>query len=50
MPTCTGGPCGRTSGEQGFTRPVRTVIDCARTYPYDEALCVADSALRGAAT
>lgn len=32
--------------EHGFTRPVRTVIDCARTYPYDEALCVADSALR----
>lgn len=31
---------------QGFTTPVRTVIDCARTYAYDEALCVADSALR----
>ena len=31
---------------EGFTTPVRTVIDCARTYAYDEALCVADSALR----
>ena len=30
----------------GVTRPVPTVIACARTYPYDEALCVADSALR----
>jgi very-short-patch-repair endonuclease len=37
--------------ERGVTGPVRTVIDCARTYPYDEALCVADSALRtGAVT
>lgn len=26
--------------------PVRTVIDCARTLPFDEALAVADSALR----
>jgi hypothetical protein len=32
--------------EQGVTRPVRTVVDCARHHPYDEALCVADSALR----
>ncbi|KRF02664.1 hypothetical protein ASG88_04645 [Nocardioides sp. Soil777] len=31
---------------EGFATPVRTVIDCARTYAYDEALCVADSALR----
>ena len=30
----------------GVTRPVPTVIACARAYPYDEALCVADSALR----
>ncbi len=30
----------------GVTRPVKTVIDCARAYAYDEALCVADSALR----
>ena len=29
-----------------LTSPVRTVIDCARSLPYDEALCVADSALR----
>lgn len=28
------------------TSPVDTVIDCARTYDYDVALCVADSALR----
>lgn len=28
------------------TRPVRTVIDCARALPFDEALAVADSALR----
>lgn len=31
---------------QGVTDPVRTVIDCARTLPFDEALAVADSALR----
>lgn len=30
----------------GITEPVRTVIDCARTLPFDEALAVADSALR----
>lgn len=28
------------------TRPARTVIDCARALPFDEALAVADSALR----
>ncbi len=28
------------------TAPVQTVIDCARQLPFDEALCVADSALR----
>ena len=27
------------------TTPVRTVLDCARRLPFDEALCVADSAL-----
>lgn len=31
---------------RGVTRPVRTVIDCSRAYPYDQALSVADSALR----
>jgi len=31
---------------RAVTTPVRTVIDCARTLPFDEALCVADSALR----
>lgn len=30
----------------GVTEPVRTVVDCARDLPLDEALCVADSALR----
>ncbi|MFC7490092.1 MULTISPECIES: DUF559 domain-containing protein [unclassified Knoellia] len=28
------------------TSPLRTVLDCARTLPFDEALAVADSALR----
>jgi len=31
---------------EGVTSPVQTVIDCARTYPFDVALCVVDSALR----
>jgi len=31
---------------QGVTSKAWTVIDCARTLPYDEALAVADSALR----
>jgi hypothetical protein len=31
---------------RGVTRPVETVIGCARAYDFDEALCVADSALR----
>jgi very-short-patch-repair endonuclease len=30
----------------GVTNPLRTVIDCARHLPFDEALAVADSALR----
>ena len=30
----------------GVTSPVRTVVDCARRLPFDEALAVADSALR----
>lgn len=30
----------------GVTSPLRTVIDCARKLPFDEALAVADSALR----
>jgi very-short-patch-repair endonuclease len=30
----------------GVTAPLRTVIDCARALPFDEALAVADSALR----
>jgi len=30
----------------GVTSPVRTVLECARRLPFDEALAVADSALR----
>lgn len=30
----------------GVTTPLRTVIDCARHLPFDEALAIADSALR----
>lgn len=30
----------------GVTTPVQTVVDCARAYDVDVALCVADSALR----
>lgn len=30
----------------GVTTPLRTVLDCARVLPFDEALAVADSALR----
>lgn len=32
--------------QRDVTRPVETVIGCARDYPFDVALCVADSALR----
>ncbi|MGW5238656.1 endonuclease domain-containing protein [Monashia sp. NPDC004114] len=32
--------------EAGVTSPLRTVIDCARSFPLDEALAIADSALR----
>ena len=32
--------------ESGVTTPLRTVVDCARALPFDEALTVADSALR----
>lgn len=32
--------------QAGMTAPLRTVLDCARDLPYDEALAVADSALR----
>ncbi len=30
----------------GITSPLRTVVDCARLLPFDEALAIADSALR----
>ncbi|HEY5483150.1 MAG TPA: DUF559 domain-containing protein [Propionibacteriaceae bacterium] len=30
----------------GVTHPLRTVLDCARVLPFDEALALADSALR----
>ncbi len=33
----------------GVTSPLRTVIDCARHLPFDEALAIADSALRSGA-
>ena len=33
----------------GVTSPLRTVVDCARTEPFDAALAVADSALRAGA-
>lgn len=33
----------------GVTSPLRTVLDCARRLPFDEALAVADSALRAGA-
>lgn len=32
--------------EGGVTTPLRTVVDCARALPFDEALAIADSALR----
>lgn len=31
---------------RGVTGPLRTVLDCAMKLPLDEALCIADSALR----
>jgi very-short-patch-repair endonuclease len=36
----------RADHREGVTTPLRTVIDCARALPFDEALAVADSALR----
>jgi very-short-patch-repair endonuclease len=39
-------PLSDAEREAGVTSPVRTVLDCARTLPFDEALAVADSALR----
>lgn len=35
-----------TQVRRGVTRPVETVVACARDHAYDVALCVADSALR----
>lgn len=32
--------------EDGVTTPLRTILDCARVLPFDEALAIADSALR----
>ena len=31
---------------EGVTTPLRTIVDCARLLPFDEALAIADSALR----
>lgn len=33
----------------GVTSPLRTIVDCARHLPFDEALAIADSALRSRA-
>ncbi|CAN0441641.1 unnamed protein product, partial [Phaeothamnion confervicola] len=35
--------------EAGVTTPLRTIVDCARRLPFDEALAIADSALRSGA-
>jgi hypothetical protein len=35
-----------TVGPGAITSRARTVVDCARQLPFDEALCIADSALR----
>jgi very-short-patch-repair endonuclease len=32
--------------EDGVTTPLRTILDCARLMPFDQALAIADSALR----
>lgn len=37
---------GADDARHGVTTPLRTVLDCARVLPFDEALAVADSALR----
>lgn len=39
-------PLTRSEMAAGVTSPLRTVLDCARVLPFDEALAVADSALR----
>jgi len=39
-------PLGPDDVEGVWTSPLRTVLDCARSLPFDEALCVVDSALR----
>lgn len=39
-------PLTREELRSGVTSPLRTVLDCARSLPFDEALAVADSALR----
>jgi very-short-patch-repair endonuclease len=39
----------RDDVRDGVTMPLRTVLDCCRSLPFDEALAVADSALRSRA-
>lgn len=39
-------PVAADDAAAGVTGPLRTVIDCARHLPFDEALAIADSALR----
>ena len=43
---CTGGARRPTRSATRATTPLRTVLDCARDLPRDEALAAADSALR----
>jgi very-short-patch-repair endonuclease len=42
-------PVAADDAAAGVTGPLKTVIDCARHLPFDEALAIADSALRSGA-
>ena len=42
-------PVAADDAAAGVTAPLKTVIDCARHLPFDEALAIADSALRSGA-
>jgi hypothetical protein len=41
-----GGTCSADERRTRVTSPVRTLVDCPRMLPFDEALAIADSALR----
>jgi len=43
-------PLDATDLERGVTGPVRTVLDCAESLPFAEALAIADSAIRAGDT